>query len=86
MGAPLENELSYREALAVTPADGADLAVAPTRALFFSATAAQTLRVTTAGGTTANFTFGAAGTYVFKLSVNRVHSTGTTVTGILALY
>jgi hypothetical protein len=74
---------SYTTAVAITPADGTPITAS--RALFFSATAAQTLRVTMAGGGVANFTFGAAGSYVFPVSVTTVEATGTTVTGILSL-
>lgn len=56
----------------------------PIRALFFSATAAQTLKVDMAGsGTGITLTFGAAGTYFLPISVVKVYSTGTTVTGIV---
>lgn len=76
----------YHDAAAVTPSNGAALAGGPCLALFFSATAAQTLRITTIAGNIANFTFGAAGTYVFPVGASTVESTGTTVTGIVALY
>jgi hypothetical protein len=59
----------------------------PLRSLFLSATAAQTLKVDMAEtGTAVTFTFGAAGTYVLPISVRKVYSTGTTVTGIVGLY
>ena len=76
----------YFDAKSVTPADGAALTAGPCIGLMFSATAAQTLRITTLGGSIANFTFGAAGTYVFPVGASTVEATGTTVTGINALY
>lgn len=76
----------YHEAKSVTPADGTALTNGPCIGLFFSATAGQTLRITTLAGSIANFTFGAAGTYEFHVGAQTVESTGTNVTGILALY
>lgn len=56
----------------------------PLRAVFFSATAAQTLTVDMAGsGTGILLTFGAAGTYFLPISVTKIYSSGTTVTGIV---
>lgn len=58
----------------------------PLRALFFSATAAQTLTVGMAGdGKQILFTYGAAGSYVLPVSVVKVYSSGTNVTGIVGL-
>lgn len=58
----------------------------PLRALFFSATAGQTITVGMAGnGAKILFTYGAAGTYILPVSVIRVYDTGTNVTGIVGL-
>lgn len=58
----------------------------PLRALFFSATAGQTITVSMAGdNATVLFTYGAAGSYILPISVNKVYSNGTSVTGIVGL-
>ncbi len=58
----------------------------PLRALFFNATAAQTLTVDMASGETdILFTYAVAGSYILPVSVVKVKSTGTNVTGIVGL-
>lgn len=58
----------------------------PIRKLFFSATAAQTITVGMAGnGASILYTYGTAGVYILPVSVIKVYSTGTTVTGIVGL-
>ncbi len=58
----------------------------PLRMLFFNATAAQTLTVDMASGeTNILFTYAVAGTYTLPISVVKVKSTGTSVTGIVGL-
>lgn len=58
----------------------------PLRKLFFSATAAQTITVGMAGnGASILFTYGTAGSYILPISVTKVYSSGTTVTGIVGL-
>lgn len=79
-------EYGLGNATAVTASDTTTY-TPPLRRLFFSATAAQTLKVDMAEtGTAITFTFGAAGTYVLPIQVKKVYSTGTTVTGIVGLY
>lgn len=79
-------EYGLSNAVAVTASDTTTY-TPPIRRLFFSATAAQTLKVDMAEtGTAITFTFGAAGTYVLPISVKKVYSTGTNVTGIVGLY
>jgi hypothetical protein len=73
-------------AVAVTPSDTAKFSP-PLRSLFFTATAAQTLKVDMAGtGIGITFTIGGAGTYILPVAVIRVYATGTSVTGIVGLY
>jgi len=67
---------------AVTPNDAADLAL-PARALWIGA--GGTLRVTTLKGTVLNFTAVPSG-FVMPVAAVRVHATGTTCTGIVALH
>lgn len=58
----------------------------PLRVLFFNATAAQTLTVDMASGeTNILFTYAVAGSYTLPVSVVKVKSTGTSVTGIVGL-
>jgi propanediol dehydratase large subunit len=81
------NPSSYKNAAAVTPSDANELTTY-SKALFFSATAAQTLKVIFVEGPAAGvtLTFGAAGSYLLPLEVKQVFTTGTTVTGIVALW
>lgn len=65
---------------AVTPSDSAD--ITETRGLYIGT--AGNLKVTFADGTTATLTSVANG--VIPLKVKRVWATGTTATGITALY
>ena len=65
----------------VTPDDGADLAV-PSRAI--NVAQAGSVRVTTLGGDTVTVFVAAGG--VFPLRASRIWATGTTATGIVALW
>lgn len=65
----------------VTPNDGADL---PKLFARITATGAGTIRVTCSGGGTVTLGIEAGG--VLPVFVDRVLSTGTTATGIVALY
>lgn len=71
-------------AVAVTPADGADLPRAPCLGLWIGGAGAGALKVTCENGDVVAF----AGVPVgfFPLRVIRVWSTGTSVTNIVALY
>lgn len=71
----------YEDGAAVTPSDATDLAVW-SRALYIGG--AGTLRITTAKGTVLNFAAVPAG--IHRLRAARVHATGTSATGIVALY
>jgi hypothetical protein len=70
-------------AVAVTPNDGADLASGYTKGIYVGGTGDVSVVMNNGGAVT--FTGLAAGV-VHKLSVKRVNSTGTTATGIIALY
>src|SRR6266478_4138845 len=73
------------DAIVVTKSDTTTYSP-PLRALFFSATAAQTITVGMSGsGASILFTYGTAGTYILPVSVIKVYSTGTSVTGIVGL-
>jgi len=74
------SDRSYTQGATVTPNDSTDLPGGQTRALHISV--AGTLRVTM-GGAVVNFPVMPAGTH--RLSVTRVHATGTAATGIVAL-
>lgn len=76
----LRAESPAYDAQAVTPDDDNDLA-APCRALYIGG--AGDVKVTTLKGTTLTLA-GVSG--VLPLGVQRVHSTGTTATNIVALY
>ncbi|HUF56671.1 MAG TPA: hypothetical protein VMM55_08950 [Thermohalobaculum sp.] len=65
----------------IVPADGTDLAVT-SRALYVGG--AGDLRVTMAGGQTVTFANLAPG--ILPVRVRRVHATGTTASGIVALW
>lgn len=84
---PRERVFGSDDCYAVTPADATDLPFAPqtmgTRALFV--TVGGNVSVNLAGGGTAVLTGLVAG-QVLPISVTRVLATGTTATGILALY
>ena len=69
----------------VTPNDSTDLPDGPCRALWCAVSG--TLRITTRGGTTLNFTAAEfpAGK-MFLWGAKRVHAAGTTATGIKAVY
>lgn len=75
---------------AITPADGADLAAGPgglinTPCTGFYATGAGAVSILLYSGTTAVFTV-AAGAMVDVGPIKRINATGTTATGISALY
>lgn len=80
---------SYAESLdsppsnlyAVAPSDTQDL---PNTSRAINVAQAGALRVTTTGGTTATLTVAAGG--VFPVRVTRIWATGTTATGIVALF
>lgn len=74
--------VAYSHAVAVTPSDSAALA-SPARALFVGG--AGTLTIDTTGGeTSVLFSSVPAGATII-LGVTKVHATGTTATGIVAL-
>jgi hypothetical protein len=69
----------------VTPSDTADLTT-PSRGLYIgSVSGGTTLRITTVMGKQLDFTGLVVGT-VYPYAARRVHSTGTTVSSIVALY
>ena len=70
-------------AAAVTPNDGANLAVAGSRGLWVGG--AGNVAVVTAQGDSVTFTGVPAG-YLLQVAVSRVLATGTTATNLLALY
>lgn len=74
--------VSAQGAAAVTPNDAADVP-APTKGLFLGATG--NVRVDMANGNTVTFT-ALTGGIVHAIAVKRVYATGTTATGIIALY
>lgn len=67
----------------VTPSDSVDLTTGPARGFIF--TGVGTIRFTTAKGTVQNFS-GLATNTLYPFACKRIHSTGTTATGIKALY
>ena len=71
-----------QNAVDVTPSDSADL-TNDCRAIYIGA--AGTLKLTMAGGTTVTLAAVNAGV-IYPLRASRVWSTGTTATGIVALY
>jgi hypothetical protein len=75
--------LSVNGASAVTPADGTDLPNGSTSGIYVGA--AGDVAVVMNNGDSVTFTGLSAGT-VHKLSVKRIKATGTTATGIVALY
>lgn len=77
------NPQTERTGLAVTPADGTDLPNGPCRGIYV--TGAGNVNVQLAGGGTAVLTGLSAGQIV-EVTVSRILSTGTTATGIYALY
>ena len=77
-----KNTQAAVSAAAVTPSDGSDLPITPTRALYIGNTGA--LKVDMADGSTVTFANCPAG--VLPISVKRVYSTGTAATNIAALY
>jgi hypothetical protein len=74
------SERPYTQGATVTPSDTVDIPGGKCRALHISV--AGTLRVTM-GGATVNFPVMPVG--IHRLSVSRVHATGTAATGIVAL-
>lgn len=84
---PFLNDPSASRALAVTPSDSLDL-IAPvgvngTKYLYLGVTG--DVSAITSGGDTVTF-IGLAGGVFHPISVRRVRATGTTATGILAVY
>ena len=85
------NPLPVESGLAVTPSDASNL-VPPsgdankgTRALFIGG--AGTVKVDMADGTTVTLTFPATACGIVQpIAVKKVYATGTTATGIVALY
>jgi hypothetical protein len=79
---------SMRSVVAVTPSDGADLAIVPTRGIIGWITAASTCNIALRGvdnGTTA-VTVPVAVGVVMWIEVSRILATGTTCTTVVALY
>lgn len=76
---------SYQDAHAVTPSDAAALPGGPCRGLFVGGTG--TLTIITAAGTTTTLTIpvGACG-FTIPINATQIKATGTTATGIVALY
>lgn len=72
----------FTHAAAVTRSDTVDIASGPTRALYIGASG--TLRVNI-GGATVDFAAVTAGD-IIPMVVTRVHLSGTSATGIVALY
>lgn len=75
-----------RSFVAVTPSDGADLAIAPTRGIIVAGSAACVLAIRGAddGTTTTNVTVAPGVAHPFQ--IKRVMATNTTCTGIVAIY
>jgi hypothetical protein len=77
-----------RSVVAVTPADGADLAIVPTRGIIGWITAATTCNIALRGvdnGATA-VTVPVAVGQIMWIEASRILATGTTCTTVLALY
>src|SRR5258706_5288099 len=80
-----------RLGVAITPDDANDLAIAPTRFLYTAgvvttgAACVIVVRLADGGTTNLTFSFFAPGV-LHRMEVKRVLATGTTCTGILALY
>lgn len=72
------------DAAAVTPDDGSDLTRIATRGLYIGG-GDGTLSVVMSGGTTVAFA-GLVTGQIYPIRVDRVRSTGTGATGIVALY
>ena len=70
-------------AVAVTPSDTTDLATVPTKGIYVGASG--DVKVDMADGTTVTFTSLADG-MIHPISCKRVYATGTSATGILAVY
>jgi hypothetical protein len=74
--------VAYSHAVAVTPSDSTPLA-SPARALFIGG--AGTLTVDTAGGETSVLFSAVPAGATITLQVTKVHATGTSATGVVAL-
>jgi hypothetical protein len=72
------------EAVAVTPSDEADISLAPCRALYVGG--AGDVAVVMAGGEAAVTFAGVTAGAILPIRVDRVNSTNTTATAIVALY
>lgn len=78
-----------RSFVAVTPSDGADLAVAPTRGILTSGTSAGAACVLVARGAddgTTNITMTIAPGIAHPFQLKRILATSTTCVGIVAIY
>lgn len=76
-----------RSSVAVTPNDGADLAIKPTRALYNGNAAVCNIAVRMADdGVTATTYLSVQPGAFMPIQVNRVMATNTTCTGIVAIY
>jgi hypothetical protein len=84
MSRPINQQLSWADAVAVTPNDGADLPGGVCGGLLVTAAGTGTLSFITAGGATVSLT-GVTLWTVIPIAVTRVRSTGTNAT-VLALY
>lgn len=82
-GAEVDMEAPFLDAQEVTPDDANDLPRNP--AFAFRVGGAGDVEVTTVDGSQATIVGLAAGE-VFRLAVTRIHATGTSATGIVALY
>ncbi len=73
-------------AVAVTPADGSDLATVATRGLYVGGAGDVAVYMSGGDGATAVVFVGVQAGTVLPIRVDRVRSTSTTATSILALY
>lgn len=80
---PSSSNVSERQSVAVTPADGSDLPNGPCAAL--SVTVGGNVNVQLVGGGTAVLTSLVAGV-IYNIQVSRILATSTTATGIVAHY
>lgn len=81
---PTFTNSSARDAVAITPNDGADLNKIPTRGIYVGVSG--NIKVDLIDGTSSvTFTNVPAGA-IFPISVKRVYSSDTTATGIIGIY
>ena len=69
-----------------TPVYGALAGAKAIDALFLNATAGQTLQFQDQNNAAVTLTFSVAGVYIVPISPSSIQTTGTTVTGIVALF